>query len=139
MATMRERLSSATASPPCATCHALINPIGLAFENYDAFGRYRELESGVPIDASGRLEQTDAKGPFANALELIDHIAASEDAARCFQQHWLEQAWRRPLEVEDSCEVSRVAQAFEDSGGQISALMVAAAQSANLKYRKKSE
>lgn len=138
-ATMRERLMSATASSPCSSCHGSINPIGLAFENYDAFGRYRESENGFPIDASGTLNQTDAAGSFTNAVELIERIAASKDAARCFQKHWLSEAYRRKIDADDECELSRVATEFDQNGGKLQQLVVSVAQSANLKYRPKSE
>lgn len=53
--TVRERLSEHRANPACATCHNLMDPVGFSLENYDAVGRWRDLESGIPIDASGGL------------------------------------------------------------------------------------
>ena len=52
---MRERIAQHRANPACASCHNLMDPIGLAMENYDAVGRWRTHESGTPIDASGGL------------------------------------------------------------------------------------
>ncbi len=52
---MRERLAQHRANPACAGCHAPMDPIGFAFENYDAVGRWRTMEDGLPIDASGGL------------------------------------------------------------------------------------
>ena len=52
---MRERLAAHRASPACAGCHRLMDPIGFALENYDAVGRWRTAEAGIPIDASGEL------------------------------------------------------------------------------------
>ena len=40
---------------PCATCHKIMDPIGLALENFDAIGRWRTTDDGSPIDASGNL------------------------------------------------------------------------------------
>ena len=51
--TTRERVSLQTKPQACQTCHATINPLGFAFENFDAVGRYRTTEQGKPIDASG--------------------------------------------------------------------------------------
>ncbi len=136
--TTRERFASTTSAPACASCHALINPPGLAFESYDAFGRYRTHESGAPIDPSGTLITTDAGGYFRNAIELIDHIASSADAERCFQKRWLREAYRRTLESADECELDRIA--AEALGERtITDLLVTVAQSANLKYRPKTE
>ena len=52
---MRERLSQHRANAACASCHNLMDPIGFALENFDAIGRWRSTEDGVPIDATGGL------------------------------------------------------------------------------------
>src|SRR5207244_676962 len=52
---MRERMAEHRANLACASCHKLMDPIGFAFENYDAIGRYRTAEEGKPVDASGVL------------------------------------------------------------------------------------
>ncbi|HXG11394.1 MAG TPA: DUF1592 domain-containing protein, partial [Gemmataceae bacterium] len=52
---VRERLARHRANPACASCHNLIDPVGFALENYDAVGRWRTLEEGQPVDASGGL------------------------------------------------------------------------------------
>ncbi len=53
--TMRERMAEHRANPACAGCHKLMDPVGFALENYDAVGRWRTSESGVPVDAAGGL------------------------------------------------------------------------------------
>jgi hypothetical protein len=53
--TMREQLAAHRASPSCASCHKLMDPIGFALENFDAVGAWRTREGPVPIDASGEL------------------------------------------------------------------------------------
>jgi hypothetical protein len=52
---MRERLAEHRSNPACASCHRLMDPLGFALENYDAVGRWRGGEEGMPIDASGSL------------------------------------------------------------------------------------
>jgi hypothetical protein len=53
---MRERISQHRNNPVCAGCHAMMDPLGLALENFDGIGKFRNLdESGAPIDASGAL------------------------------------------------------------------------------------
>ena len=52
---MRERLAQHRANPVCASCHRQMDPVGFALENYDAVGRWRTVEAGAPIDASGTL------------------------------------------------------------------------------------
>ena len=53
--TIRERLAEHRANPACASCHDLMDPIGFALENYDALGRWRIFDQGLPIDSSGQL------------------------------------------------------------------------------------
>ena len=53
--TMRERMAQHRANPACAGCHKLMDPIGFSLENYDAVGRWRATEGGVPVDAAGGL------------------------------------------------------------------------------------
>src|SRR5205823_5536847 len=52
---VRQRLEQHRADQACASCHSLMDPAGFALENYDAIGRWREAEEGVPVDATGGL------------------------------------------------------------------------------------
>src|SRR5690606_8149577 len=51
--TLRERLEAHRVNPTCAGCHMLFEPLGLALENFDAIGRWRMTDSGLPIDPTG--------------------------------------------------------------------------------------
>ncbi len=53
--TVRERLEMHRANPTCAACHSIMDPLGLALENFDLVGRWREQEDGHPIDATASL------------------------------------------------------------------------------------
>jgi hypothetical protein len=53
--TMRERLELHRATPTCAGCHGLIDPLGFALENFDAVGAWREFDAGEPVDARGGM------------------------------------------------------------------------------------
>src|SRR5262249_10611446 len=52
---VRERMEQHRANPACQSCHRVIDPIGLALENFDAVGRYRIKDNGVAVDATGQL------------------------------------------------------------------------------------
>jgi hypothetical protein len=52
---VRQRLTQHRASAACASCHNLMDPVGFALENYDALGRWRTMDEGQPVDASGGL------------------------------------------------------------------------------------
>jgi len=52
---VRERLAQHRANPVCASCHDVMDPVGFSLENFDAVGRWRDLEEGQPVDATGGL------------------------------------------------------------------------------------
>ncbi|AKF05647.1 DUF1592 domain-containing protein [Sandaracinus amylolyticus] len=80
--TTRERIETVhTRDAFCASCHSQFDPIGFGFEHYDEAGRYRELEAGIAVDASGSIPQTGAM--FVGQEELARALAASEDVAVC--------------------------------------------------------
>jgi hypothetical protein len=69
--TLREQMHLHTERPFCAGCHKIMDPVGFAMENFDAIGRWRTEEHGVPIDASARLvdgTQIDGMVDLRNAL-----------------------------------------------------------------------
>lgn len=73
--TMRERMEEHRKNPACAGCHRIMDPIGLALENFDAVGAWRAREGGTwgsPIDASGQLmDGTEVDGPVALRQALL--------------------------------------------------------------------
>jgi hypothetical protein len=77
--TVRERLTAHRENPVCAGCHAIMDPIGLAIENYDAVGSYRTTENDVPIDASGTFEGK----VYHNALDFEKLLHDSASVPNC--------------------------------------------------------
>jgi mono/diheme cytochrome c family protein len=72
--TLRQRLEQHRASPTCAGCHKLMDPIGLALENFDVTGRWRDLDAGTPIDASAQLfDGSKLEGPASLRQALLNH------------------------------------------------------------------
>jgi mono/diheme cytochrome c family protein len=65
--TLRERMEAHRASPSCAGCHKVMDPLGFALENFDAIGAWRTRDAGMPIDASGRL----ADGTSVNGVVAV--------------------------------------------------------------------
>ena len=68
MLSVRERLAEHRANAACASCHNLMDPAGFSIENYDAVGRWRTMEDGQPIEATGGLPDG-AKFVGVNGLE----------------------------------------------------------------------
>jgi hypothetical protein len=63
---MRDRMEEHRKSPACSGCHKLMDPIGLALENFDGIGRWRTIDNGATIDASSQLaDGTKVDGPAA--------------------------------------------------------------------------
>jgi Protein of unknown function (DUF1592)/Protein of unknown function (DUF1588)/Protein of unknown function (DUF1595)/Protein of unknown function (DUF1585)/Protein of unknown function (DUF1587) len=77
--TMRQKLETHRASAACASCHALMDPLGLGLENFDAVGALRTTEVGQSIDASGDLDGVH----FANPRQLADAIKNHPDVGTC--------------------------------------------------------
>jgi hypothetical protein len=80
-ATLRETLLAHMDEESCASCHGFTDPMGFAFEFYDAIGAYRTVETnGQPLDASGTI---DGFGSWSNASELADLVAADPRTTTC--------------------------------------------------------
>jgi hypothetical protein len=73
--TTREKISRHATDPTCNGCHQFMDPIGLALEHFDAIGAYRTTEFGVPIDASGELDEVRFADPAQLTRAIADHPA----------------------------------------------------------------
>jgi hypothetical protein len=135
MPTGRQRLEQFTTSPTCAECHRQFEPLGYAFEHYDEVGLWRDLDNGQPVDATGEIFQTDAKGKFNGAIELAQRLAQSRDVQACFAKGWLPFAYGRQLVVEDACSGDFLVNAFMQANGNIRELLVALTQTNSFLYR----
>jgi hypothetical protein len=83
-ASLREQLLLHRRDPTCATCHKLMDPIGLSLENFDAIGTYRREDAGTVIDASGSFPDGTA---FSGPGELRDILAVDPGFSRCLIQN----------------------------------------------------
>src|SRR5207249_3712121 len=74
---VRERMEQHRKDPNCAGCHKLMDPIGLALENFDALGVWRSSDSGFPIDPSGQMfDGTRLDGPATLRQAVLSHSDA---------------------------------------------------------------
>jgi hypothetical protein len=134
-ATERERLAAHRNSASCAGCHTLMDPIGFGLENFDASGRWRDLEGGKPVDASGEIVQADVPGAFIGPIELAQRLARSQDVESCLVTNWFRFAQGRPETKEDSCSMSAVAERFRNSGRSLRELVLSMTQTDAFLYR----
>ncbi len=124
-ATIRESLAVHQADASCAGCHERIDGIGLGFEQYDAIGAYRRTERGKPVDSSGEFLQGDVRGRFADSIELVHKLAASEDVKKCVATQWLRFALGRLESDADQCTLAKLFRDFASSEHDMRALLQA--------------
>jgi hypothetical protein len=127
--TLRETLAAHRANALCASCHNRMDPLGLALENFDALGVWRDAEFKQPVDVSGTL-LTGEK--FANIREL-KHILVqkhAEDFYRTLTEKMLIYAVGRGLDYYDVETVDRIVSRIEKSNGRASALLSGIVESA---------
>jgi mono/diheme cytochrome c family protein len=71
---VRQRMEQHRANPSCVSCHRVIDPLGLALENFDVVGRYRIKDNGVPVDSTGQLyDGTEMEGAAGLRAALLKH------------------------------------------------------------------
>ena len=121
-ASLRERLEIHRAKAECATCHSKMDPIGFAFENFDAIGAWRDLDGNFPIDPSGELP--DGRR-FNGARELINILKTEETFVRTITEKMLTFALGRGLEYYDKCATDEITAILIESDHQFSALVKA--------------
>ncbi len=127
--TLRETLSAHRDKPECAACHARLDPVGLAFENFNAMGLWREQERGQTIEAGGRLITGET---FQNVRQL-KHILVTNhrlEFYRCLTEKLLTYATGRGMEYYDTETVDRIVQRLEAENGRFSALLTGVVESA---------
>ena len=74
---VRERMEQHRASPACNSCHRIIDPIGMALENFDAVGEWRRTDGGFPIDPTGEMyDGTKLDGPVSLREAVLDRSEA---------------------------------------------------------------
>ena len=96
--TTRERIALQTGSQMCATCHAMINPLGFTLENFDAVGRFRDVEKGKPIDATGLYRtRTGQTAKFAGPKELASFLAGSDETHAAFALQLFHHLVKQPV------------------------------------------
>jgi hypothetical protein len=134
--TTRQRFAKHSADPTCAACHKQMDPLGLGFEHFDAAGRWRDVENGLPIDATGNLYLTDVDGDFDGASALADKLAGSQQVADCMMKEWTRFALGRSETTEDACTLEHTKQKFSSTEHDIKQLVLALTQTDAFLYRK---
>ena len=136
--TLREAMARHSTNPTCASCHARLDPIGFALENYDAIGRWRSEDGGVPIDASGELP---GGVKFDGPTELKRVLAMDfRDAfAATVAEKLLTYALGRGLEYYDKATVRSIVRQAERNEYRLADLIASIVQSMPFQMRRSPE
>jgi mono/diheme cytochrome c family protein len=134
--TMRDMMAKHRANPTCASCHAVMDPLGIALENFDATGRWRDRDryAGVAIDSSGKLpDGTPVNSPddVRNAL-----LRRPEQFAQTFTEGLLTYATGRKLEPWDMPAVRRIVRGAAASDYRFSTIVQSIVHSDQFRMRR---
>lgn len=134
---LRERMN-VTRQEYCWQCHRRMNPLGLPFERYDHFGRFRARELGRPVDTTGVVEGSGdpaLDGPVGDAVPMIRRLAGSRRVQQVFIRHAFRYWMGRNETLGDGATLQEAERAYVDSGGSMRALIAALLSSESFTHR----
>ncbi len=104
--TMRQIMEKHRANPMCASCHMRMDPLGFSLENYDAIGRWRTQDGGLPIDSAGVLP---GGQQFKGAAEMKKILSQNRGAfAECLTEKMMTYALGRGVETYDRAATKKI-------------------------------
>jgi mono/diheme cytochrome c family protein len=119
---VRERLEQHRANPQCAACHAKLDPLGFALENFDAIGRWRDTDGGAAIDSSGSLPSGESiKGPLGLRKVLVANH--KEQFLRSFVSKLMTYALGRGTTTADSMTIRSIYRTAEKNDCRFSTII----------------
>ncbi|MEM0896327.1 MAG: DUF1592 domain-containing protein [Verrucomicrobiota bacterium] len=132
---LRQQLEIHRDNPNCSSCHALMDPIGFAFENYSAVGQWRTKDGDQPIDASGQLVTGEK---FEDSVDLsrilIEH--RRDQFLRCMSERILTYALGRGVEFYDKCALDEIVKKINAKEARFTAMIHAVVASVPFQYRR---
>ena len=133
--TLREVLAIHREKPLCNSCHNRMDPLGLALENFNALGMWRDKERGQPVDATGKLITGE---PFEGVRDVKRILTTTRraDFYRCLTEKLLTYALGRGLEDYDVHTVDQIVESLEREQGRFSALLMGVIESAPFQKRR---
>jgi len=126
--TFRDRLKMATSDSRCWRCHKKMDPLGVAFERYDHYGRYQRFDAGQPVDASGLVARTGVDALDGRKVdgptEMVDLLARSEYVQQVFVRHAFRYFMGRNETLGDANTLQDAHRAYREGGGSFRELVV---------------
>jgi len=131
---VRERLAEHRANPVCASCHQLMDPVGFSLENYDAVGRWRTVDAGKPIDATGGLPDGSEFDGVAGLQQAL--LSRPELFAGTLTEKLLTYALGRGIEPYDAPAVREIVRRAQAEDFRFSSLVLGIANSTPFQMRR---
>ncbi len=124
---IRERLAAHAGKAACASCHQVMDPVGFALENFDAVGRWRDLDQGRPVDATGGLpDGSEFEGVEGLERALLEN---PERFVRTLAEKLLTYALGRGIEPSDAPTIREVVRSAAENDYRFSSVVTALVQS----------
>jgi cytochrome c551/c552 len=134
---VRERMEEHRASPACAGCHKLMDPIGLALENFDPVGIWRDNDSGFPVDPSGQMfDGTKLDGPISLRQAILNR---SGSFIGNFTENLLAYGVGRVLDYHDMPTVRSIERQASSNDNRFSAFILGVVESSPFQMRRAEE
>jgi hypothetical protein len=133
--TMREVLAIHRSAPLCSSCHSRMDPLGLALDNFNALGLWRQAERGQPIDASGKLITGESFHDVRDLKRILKDKHRLE-FYRCLTEKLLTYALGRGPEDYDVQTVDQIVERLDQEQGRFSALLMGIIDSAPFQKRR---
>ena len=131
---VRQRLAQHRKNPACAVCHAPMDPLGFALENFDAIGKWRTTDANTPIDASAELpDGTEFTGPAELRAVLLER---RDQFVQTVTEKLLTYALGRGLEYYDRPVIRHIARAAAGDDYRWSSLILGVVNSAPFQMRR---
>ena len=137
--TLRERMH-VTRAEECYKCHSKMNPLGLPFEQYDHFGRFRFLELDKPVDVTSKIVNSgvpEIDGEVRTPFELIERLAGSTHCEQVFVRYVFRFFLGRNETLGDAKSLQEAHKAYVDNDGSMEALVLSLLSSDSFLYRAK--
>jgi hypothetical protein len=133
--TMREVMAIHRENALCASCHARMDPLGFALENFNPLGLWHADDHGQPIEIGGQLITGEK---FKDVSELAQILATSrrDDFYRCLSEKLLTYAIGRGLEYYDTVTTDHMVEAMKASNGAMRTLIYSVVESAPFQKRR---
>ena len=132
---LRQRLEQHREDPNCASCHALMDPLGFVYENFDGVGRWRDQDEGSPINTAGELVTGES---FQNHEEFQKILTESklDDFLRCSSEMMMTYAMGRGIEFYDKPAVESVVKSLKSNDLKFSSMILGVVKSIPFQYRR---